>query len=131
MEKICEYLFENKEHIREGEYIKLMKLVKEAQEKEVDVYKKYEGVLIMPNEFDRGLDNYDISFITRNKSFELGKYYFQFDDYFEPNEDIINTNLALWNYIIRDNKWIKEKCDYLKEPNYDHVILVLHDEHFL
>lgn len=128
MEKICEYLFENKEHIRDGEYVKLMELVKEAQEKEVDVYRRYVGVLVVPNEFDRFVESYKLTYTTKNEEHNLGKYNFEFDGDLEPTPDTRDTDPIVWNRLVRDNQWLEEKLSYLKDSSFGGAILILFQE---
>ncbi len=128
MEKICEYLFENKEHFREGEYVKLMELVKEAQEKEVNVYRRYVGVLAVPNQYDRFVDGYKISYTTKNEEHNVGKYNFEFDGSLEPNPDTRGTDPIVWNRLVRDNLWIEENLSYLKDSGFGGAILILFQE---
>ena len=69
MDKICEYVFENKEHFRELEYVELMKIMKEEKEKKKPPLWCYMGYLIWSNEM-QGLEHLQIRFVSTDPTYD-------------------------------------------------------------
>lgn len=130
MDKICEYVFENKEHFRELEYVELMKIMKEEKEKKKPPLWCYQGYIIWTSEHSPELEHLQIRFVSIDPTYDHtlftmphsgGKYCAdrEIDNIDNPTEAD-----ALFYEVITSNPWILTHYNYTDADCCDCVLVI-------